>query len=379
LTEPLSEPPAEPPTELSTEPVPPVRRRILWKLLLAFCVFSLIAFGLLAWYVTTDSFQQMVRRRVIASAEKLTGGRVEFGELHTIPFRLRVDVRNLTIHGHEAKDQAPFLHVDRLQAEMKIISLLSTTIGLHSLVLEHSVVHIIDYPDGTTNVPVPQVSRSSDQGPVEQLISLSVSRIEAQRGELLWEDKKVPFDFNARDLELLLNYSLLRRQYEAHVVAGSVATRVQDYPSFVWRADASLVLARGRADISSLTVTSGKSEIHFAGRLQDFHNPQLRGDYHGVADLGELASLARQAQVRTGSVQKGLAQFEGKGSWTLQDFSTQGTVQAKDIEWSNGKLSMRNGRITAGFSVTPERFRVSSIKANLLGGDLVGDADVTNW
>ncbi len=78
-------------------------------------------------------------------------------------------------------------------------------------------------------------------------------------------------------------------------------------------------------------------------------------------------------------VRKGTAQFEGKGSWSLRNFSTQGTVQAKDIEWSNGKLSMRNGRITAGFSVTPERFRVSSIKANLLGGDLLGDVDVTNW
>ena len=76
---------------------------------------------------------------------------------------------------------------------------------------------------------------------------------------------------------------------------------------------------------------------------------------------------------------KGTAQFEGKGSWSLQDFSTQGTVQAKDIEWSNGKVSMRNGRITAGFSVTPDRFHLSSIKANMLGGDLLGDADVTNW
>jgi translocation and assembly module TamB len=370
----LNEPPTDPPVELSTEPVPPERRRILWKLFLAFCVFSLIGFALLAWYVTTDSFQLRVRRRVIASAEKLTFGRVELGELHTIPFRLRVDARNLTIHGREAKDQAPFLHVDRLQAEIKVISLLSTTFGLHSLVLEHPVVHIIDYPDGTTNAPVPQVSRSSGQGPVEQLISLSVSQIEVQRGELLWQDKKVPFEFDAREVALLLKYSLLRRQYEAHVAAGSVDTRFQQYPAFMLRADASLVLARGHADISSLTVISGKSEIHFTGRLQDFHNPQLSGDYHGVADLGELASLARQQQVR-----KGTAQFEGKGSWTLQDFSTQGTVQAKDIEWSNGKLSMRNGRITAGFSVTPERFRVSSIKANLLGGDLAGDADVTNW
>ena len=382
MTEPFTDPP--PPAEISTEPVPPERRRILWKLFLGFCVFSLIAFGLLGWYVTTDSFQQRVRRRVIASAEKLTGGRVELGELHTIPFRLRVDARNLTIHGREAKEQAPFLHVDRLQAEMKIISLLSTTIGLHSLVLEHPVVHVIAYPDGTTNVPVPPVKPSYDQGRVEQLISLSVSHIEVQRGELLWEDRKVPFDFDARDVALLLNHSLLRRQYEAHIVAGSVATRFQDYPSFVWRADASLVLARGRADVSGLTVTSGKSEIHFAGRLQDFHDPQVSGDYHGVADLGELASLARQPQVRTGSlqksmVQKGLAQFEGKASWNLRDFSTQGTVQAKDIEWSNGKLSMRNGRITASYSITPDRFRLSSIKANLLGGDLAGDADVTNW
>jgi translocation and assembly module TamB len=366
--------PSEPSPEQAIDPVPPVRRRILWKLFLLFCVFTLVVFALLAWYVTTDSFQQRVRRKVIASAEKLTGGRVELGELHTIPFRLRVDARNLTIHGREASDQVPFFHVDRLQAELKIISLLSTTIGLHSMELEHPVVHIIDYPDGTTNAPVPEVNLTTGQGPIEQLVSLSVSRIEAQRGELLWEDKKVPFEFAARDLALLLNYSLLHRQYDAHVVVGSVASRVQDYAPFVWRADAALILARGHVDISSLTVTSGKSEIHFAGHLQNFHNPQVSGDYNGVADLGELAALTRQRQVR-----KGTTEFVGKLSWSLQDFSIQGTAQAKDIDWANGKVSIRNGRIAAGYAVTPVRFHLSSIKAYLLGGELQGDADVTNW
>src|ERR1019366_5638197 len=154
------EPLTEAPTEGTTEPVPPERRRILWKLFLSFCVFSLIGFSLLAWYVTTDSFQQRVRRRVVASVEKITGGRVALGELHTIPFRLRVNARNLTIHGREASDQVPFLRIDRLQAEMKIISLLSITIGLHSLVLEHPVAHVIVYPDGATNVPVPPVKPS---------------------------------------------------------------------------------------------------------------------------------------------------------------------------------------------------------------------------
>ncbi|MGA3090831.1 MAG: translocation/assembly module TamB domain-containing protein [Terriglobales bacterium] len=360
--------------EPSTPPAPVERRRILWHLFLGFCVFSLVAFAVLAWYVTTDSFQKRVRRRVVASVEKLTGGRVELGELHTTPFRLRVDARNLIIHGREAPHQIPFLRVDRLQAELKIISLLGTDVGLHSLLLEHPVVHLIAYADGSTNAPVPQASLSSGQGPLEQLLSLSVSRIEVERGEFLGEDKRVPFDFVASDLSLLLNYSLLRRQYEAHVVAGGVATHYQDYPGFVWRADLSLVLASGVADISSLKLTSGKSEIQFKGRLQDFHDPHILGEYHCLADLGELASLAGQPQFR-----RGTAQLAGKGFWNLHDFSTQGTVEAKDIEWSHGKLAMRNGRAAADFSVTADRLRVSAIKANLFGGDLAGDADVTNW
>ena len=365
---------SDPTTEQWNETIPPVRRRILFRLFLSFCVFSLAAFGVLGWYVTTDSFQQRVRRRVIASAEKLTGGRVELGELHTIPFRLRVDARNLVIHGHEAPDQAPFLRVDRVQAEMKIISLLSTTVGLHSLVLEHPVVHIIDYPDGTTNAPIPAESRATGQGPLEELISLSVAHIEVQRGEVLWQDKRVPFEFAAKELALLLNYSLLRRQYEARLSAGGVAAHVQDYPTFVWRADASVILGRGRIEISNLNASTGKTEIHFIGHLQDFHKPQISGDYRGVADLGEIAALLRQPQLR-----KGTAQFEGKGSWSLQDFSTQGSMQSKDVEWSNDKLAMRGGRFGAAFSITPSRFRVSAIKANLLGGDLTGEADVTNW
>src|SRR5438046_1955590 len=84
----------------------------------------------------------------------------EIGQLHSIPFRLRVDVRDLTIHGREAADQIPYLHVDRLQAEIKIISFLSTEVGLHSLLIEHPVIHIIVYPDGSTNQPSPAVSGS---------------------------------------------------------------------------------------------------------------------------------------------------------------------------------------------------------------------------
>ncbi len=356
-----------------SEPTP-VRRRSWWKLFRLFCIFSVVALSLLGWYVTTDSFQQAVRRRVVAALEKATGGRVEIGQLHSIPFRLRVDVRDLIIHGREAADQAPLLRVDRLQAEVKIISLLSTEIGLHSLALEHPVAHIMVYPDGSTNQPAPVVGRSSGKGPAEELLSLSVSHIEVQRGELLWNENRIPLDLDARDVALLLRYSFLRRQYETRLVVGNARTRFRQYLPFTWRADATLVLARDHADISVLNAASGKSEIHFSGRVQDFRRPQVSGDYRGTLDLAELAALARKPEVR-----KGTAHFEGRGSWSLQNFSTEGTLLAKDIEWSNGRLKTQNGRFGAAFSVTPQRLHVSSIKAGLFGGDLQGEADVANW
>jgi len=133
-----------------SEPVP-VQRRSWWKLFRLFCLFSVVALALLGWYVTTDSFQQMVRRRVVEALEKATGGEVELGQIHTIPFRLRVDVRDLIIHGREAANQIPYLRVDRLLVEIKILSLFSAEIGLHSLDVEHPVVHLIVYPDGSTN------------------------------------------------------------------------------------------------------------------------------------------------------------------------------------------------------------------------------------
>ncbi len=356
-----------------SESTPPRRRR-WWKYLLLFFAFCLAAFAFLGWYVTTDSFHQLVLRRLVTSMEAATGGRVEIGSFHTIPFRLKVEVRDVTIHGREAAGEVPYLHVDRLQAELKIISLFQKEIGLHALVLDHPVVHIIVYPDGSTNQPAPKTSQSSQKPPVEQLFSLSVSRVDVQRGELLWDLNKIPLDFHARDLSLALSYSFLRQRYEARVALGNVATIVQPYPPFEWRGDASLILFKDRADVTALTVSSGKSQVHFSGGVQNFQNPQVSGNYRGIVDLSEWAVLLRRKEIR-----KGTASFDGKGSWNLRDFSSDGTLSVSDFDWFDSRMKLQNARLSANYSITPQRLRLSSLKVSGFGGGLVGDVDVANW
>src|SRR5690349_927999 len=128
---------------MSVIPMAKVSKRRMRKVgLPIFIALVLLAAGF-AWYITTDSFQSMVRRRVVAEIERVTSGRVEIESFHTIPFRFLIEVRNITIHGREAADDVPYAHVDQLIAHIKIISLLESEFGFHSILLEHPVFHII--------------------------------------------------------------------------------------------------------------------------------------------------------------------------------------------------------------------------------------------
>jgi len=80
------------------------------------------------------------------------------GTYHTIPFRLQAEIRDLTVHGLEAPGEVPLAHVDRVVARIKVISLLETHFGFKFITLDHPVVHLIVYPDGSTNQPTPKVA-----------------------------------------------------------------------------------------------------------------------------------------------------------------------------------------------------------------------------
>lgn len=356
-----------------TDPVPPKRRK-WWKYLLSLVLLSLIALGGLAWYASSDSFHEYLRRRLTLALEDMTGGRVEIGQFHTIPMRLRVEVLNLTIHGKEGAGEVPYLHVDRLQAQLKIISLFEKEVGLSSLSLDRPVVHIIVYPDGSTNQPELKIKPQSKEKAIDQVFSLAVSRVEIQKGELLWQMERIPFDFHGKDLSLAMRYSFLRRRYEAQVGLGAVATQYQQYPAVEWRADASLALFRDRADITSLTVSSGRSQVHFAGEVKNFENPQVTGSYRGVVEVGDWSTFLGLKEMR-----RGTANFEGKGSWNREEFSTDGTLLLTDFDWLNAKEKIEHGTLATNYSITPQRLRLTSAKMTGLGGELAGEVDVTNW
>jgi translocation and assembly module TamB len=357
-----------------TEPAPTPLPRKRWKYPLLLFLFGLIALAGGAWYMTTDSFQAFVRSRIVAAIEKATGGRVEIGTYHTIPFRLQAEIRGLTIHGLEAADDVPLAHADRVVARIQIISLLETEFGFNSIVVEHPVLHLIVHPDGTTNLPEPKVRRTSTQTPVQQLFSMSVRQLEVRHGEFLWNDQRTPFDFDVTDVSADMSYSFLRGRYESSLLLGRVETRYQNYAPIAWMAAAHFNLDKNDVEVSSLKWNSGRSHLEASGRIRDFRRPTIEATYTGAVDLAEAAAITRQHELRAGFLD-----LSGKGTWSAEKFFSDGKFALKNFEWRDEQFNLRDASLNSDFTVNDRQIKLTKAQGRLLGGSIMGDAEITNW
>ena len=197
------------------------------RLWLAVAVLVAMASGVL--YLTSARFQARVRRMVVARLEESVGGRVEIGALHWSLPRLQVGIDDLAIYGREAPGEAPFLNVGHVQARLKIFSLFRQEIGLRYLLLERPVVHLIVYPDGSTNQPVPGAVQRQSGDPVARLFDLAISRVEVRQGGVLWNNARTPLEFNADELAAHLSYSRWRQRYDGDLSIGKLEISGRDF------------------------------------------------------------------------------------------------------------------------------------------------------
>jgi translocation and assembly module TamB len=357
-------------TEPSTKPA----RRRWWKYLLIVAAAALLAFLGLLVYVNTDSFQSLVRRRLIAEVERVTGGRVDIGSIHTTPFRLQVDVRDITVHGRESATAVPLAHVDRIVARLKVDSLLRSELAFHEVILEQPIVHVAFYSDGTTNFPQRRVGAVTGKTTVEQLFSLSINHFELRRGQILWDDQTVPLDFSVRDTSLQMDYSFLHSRYDGRLLLGLVDTKFLDRRPFAWMTAVEFSLESNFASVPSLKWNSGHSHFSASGQITDFRRPHLQAEYDGQFDLTEAASIARRRDLRGG-----LLELKGHGEWSLDQFASNGLLTLRDFAWQDDQISFSRASLSTGYSVTDQQLKLSKLQGKVFAGSFTGDAEFNQW
>ncbi|HUK46899.1 MAG TPA: translocation/assembly module TamB domain-containing protein [Terriglobales bacterium] len=332
----------------------------------------LLFFSVGLWYLTTNSFQQMARGRLIAEMERATGGRVEIQSFHTVPLRLQVEISGLTIHGKEAAGEQPYAHVDRMSAVVSLPSALGAKLGFHSLILQHPIIHIIFYPDGSTNQPTP--ARQSSSSDLERLFSLSARHLEIRQGELLWQDQRIPLDFSSNDVSADMNYSFLHLRYLGSVAIGNAETQFDDWRTVAWAARSDFSLDRNGLQIQSLNATAGNSRLDARDLHFNFPSLTAQGRYDLNLDLGQIASITRNPEIKAGTLQ-----LVGTGQWSQKTFASVGSFRVTSLGFSEKAFSGRDLSAEGQFSIDPQAISLAKVQGQFLNGIYAGEAELVNW
>ena len=315
-------------------------RRSRWRMV-AYAVAAMLALvvaliGALVWYANTPQFAARVHHAVVDVLERTTGGRVEMRSFRWSLRHFAIEVNDLTIHGKEAAGEVPYFHVSHLMLHASILTLLSPKISLTSLTAESPTIHLIVYPDGTTNQPQPRVA--SQQPLPQALLSMAIDDTRVENGVFLLNNRKIPFNLAAGPIQLAMRYVSDPAEYQASLDIRNITFRLKSDSGAHSRLKVSLRLRRDAVKIENLDLETGNSRLIGSGELQNFSSPSWQANIRGSVDARQIGAMTGVDALRAGIAQLSI-DAHGAANGTFQ---VSGHVVMRSGAWVAPWLTLRN-------------------------------------
>lgn len=352
---------------------PAKKRKITRLIILVGLALAIVTVGLL-FYLNSDSFRETVRQRVITELRQMTGGKVEVESFTWNLSTLHFEARNVTIHGREAAGEVPYAHADRIGVDVKIVSFFTRKISLENVAIDRFVLHLMVYPDGTTNQPPPQPGAISNEAPPQNLFDLAVKRIAVRQGTLMLDQERIPFDLDGKDISAGMNYVPSQKAYDGHLDFTPLTIAYRNAPPMQAEMHVGFLLRSGETEIKSLRLAAGNSKIEASGTLRNYNNPELALQYEASLDLAQVGNTAKWKQLRAGR-----AELNGKGSYQNNRYSSQGNLNIRGLEWRDATARISPVDAISPYSITQDKLVLPRLIAHAFGGTVQGDVQISNW
>ena len=285
-------------------------RAFLWCVLVGIVLLAVL-FGTFAWYSTTDDFDRRVGKEVVKVLEDATGGRVELGRISFDLRHLTIQAKGLVIHGLEGPGEAPYLAVDKIDLRLKLLNVLSYSVGtgvnshvrLSYLGVDHPQFHLIVDKDGKTNQPEPKHPRTSKTPLTDTLLDLKAEQLVVTNGVALLNNRAIPFDMAARDLDAEVHYISSTDRYGITVDLKDLRTKMAKQAEAQSALHLTAELGRNAVDLKEFEFTSGKSsKLTGTAGLKNFAKPEWQAALKGSVELKQVSVLANVDGLNAGSV-----------------------------------------------------------------------------
>ena len=348
-------------------------------------------------------FYNKVRSRLISTIEQATGGRVEMGAFRFYWGQLRAEVSNLTLHGTEESSKPPLLHVAKAALTLKIVSLWKRDIDLQSLDVASPAVYLIVAPDGSTNVPKPQVA--SNGNTMQTLLKLAIGQFRLSNGVFTVESHgSTPFEMNGENLTANIDYDAAAPRYHGRISIDPLDARIAGFERVPWSINAVFSAEQNRIGIESAKLATQGIGLELAG-LENLAQPRVTAKYTLRAD-----AVAAQRLLRVKLVDRGSLDLAGNAQWAgAENYSITGALHVYGIGLRSGATRVTEARANGSLVLNPKhrelrgvrysgtangiavegRIETAALKGNdldlrglaaaALGGSFQGDARLRNF
>lgn len=391
LTEPVT---AEFPGPSAPEasPTPPGRlRRHLFRTAAVLAILTATALTALCVWISTATFENLVRKELISRLQSATGGRVEIRSFRWRPFKLEAYTEGLVIHGREAAGEAPYARVASLRVGVSIFGFWSPRILLRDLEVSQPAFHLIVYPDGSTNQPQPRKPTKSRTNLRDTLFDLKAGHVAIRQGEFDYENRAAAFDFQDRFTLLDLEASdvTLSMAYVPAINGNPESYRIETGASHLdvfrgnprtaqagrGQVEAILDLVRNGAYLRSFRLLSDNHELNVTGAVQDFAHPHWQARAAGELDLKLLDPATGYT-----FAPEGIAHLDLGAAGSGGQFRIDGPVHVERGSYVGTGVDARGFDLNAHVHGDPDHLLITAIAVKLRpGGQIDGEVALEHW
>lgn len=391
--------PAEPP-----RPPSRLRRFFLRHLPLSVAGLGvLLTVTVVGFYFGASSarFEAFVRNRMVAWLEQSTGGRVEIASFHWRLLHLEADADGLVIHGLEDPGEAPYAQVEHLRVRLSVLGFWSPRVLLRDLDVSRPALHLIVYPDGSTNQPQPRKPRKPGKSAIDTIFDAEAGHVSVEQGMLHYEDRAAAFDFQdryapldfaANDVSLLMSYlpatALNPESYrieagatdlnlargEARGEARAASQQVHGYMR------GTLDLTHNAAYLRSLRITSRAKaakdhSLDISGALENYAHPRWRASVRGELDMKLLDPVFGYP-----FAPEGIAHLDLDSAGDAAEFRADGGIHVENGSYIGTGVVATGVGLDAHVHADSKQLLITSIVARLRqGGQMEGAIALAPW
>ena len=356
---------------------------MIWKRVAGWTAVGILSLILLvvvaaAILLHSSKFHNYVISTVEQQASDSLNAQVRIRDFNLNLHNLTADMDGVTIHSSEPDPDKPLLSVDRLHANIKIVSLLQRTWYLNDIEVQHPVVHIYVAKDGSNNFPKPKPSGQKSQ---TNIFDLAIRHALLSNGEVYYNDQKSLLNADLHDLTFQSSYDAADGgRYSGDVGYRDGYLQYGNYDPLPHDLQAKFDAARSGIKLSPVVLTLGSSRLGLSANITNYDAPLIEARYDALIDASQFRHTLKIDSLPLGTVRlAGNARYQdvpGSTQPLLEAVFIDGTLTSQSLSVKTPSIRGDIHELSARFKLANGNAVVENLRARLLGGDITANATV---